>query len=66
MRYFEVYHLHARGCDEEFYSLNSDKPFPLISNREIVEIEGRKYMVFKRDQARSETGISVNYYVTPV
>jgi hypothetical protein len=66
MKYFEVYHLHVKGNDEEFYSLNSVKPFPLISNREIVEIKGEKYMVFKREQARSETEVSVNYYVTIV
>ncbi len=63
MRYFEVYYLDDDEKIEEFFCLCSDRPFPLISNREIVTIDDKEYMVFRREQMRSKTEITVNYYV---
>jgi hypothetical protein len=63
MTYFEVYHTKVIEDEEEFFSLSSDKPFPLISNRETVYINGKKYMVYRREQSRTATEITINYYV---
>jgi hypothetical protein len=67
--YFEVfYHYHN---NEEFYSNDGKYPFPLLSNREEVTIDGTRYMVMRREQVRGPYGrnddeITVNYLVTPV